>query len=385
MLRRLLFGLGAFLIAGPVFAQAPAKTFDASTGCPLSCLELNVAGMGTATVQVTGSGTYTLVVEGAAAGAAGYQTKAIAPFAGGAHVTSITAPGGWTVDVAGLEFLQVRKSAGSGTPTVYLRAALGGGGGTSGGDATEATLDDIAGDIATIADGLAQESVHGNAVIATFAGIGGEAKDFDLSALPNLVTEGQANRIATTLSGGVFTFPTNEAGTATPISADDAAFANSFGVSAVGFLADEASTDSVDENDIGAARMTLDRKVITTPQPHTAGGLSIYRSIDLDEGTGEVVKASAGQLYALWVTNTATATRFVKVYDATSCTMGTGTPVITAAVPGNASDDVMAALTGGGYGITFATGICFGATTGVADADTGAPGANDVIANAFYK
>lgn len=168
--------------------------------------------------------------------------------------------------------------------------------------------------------------------------------------------------------------------------ADDAAFTPATtGVAMAGFQADETATDSVDEGDGGAARMTLDRKIIMTPQPHTAGGLSIYRSIDLDEGTGEVIKGSAGQLYALWVTNTATTTRFIKIYNAATCTMGTGTPVMTIGIPGNASDDIAGHFTAGGYGIEFSTGICFGATTGVADADTGAPGANDIIADALYK
>lgn len=114
-------------------------------------------------------------------------------------------------------------------------------------------------------------------------------------------------------------------------------------------------------------------------------GLSIYRSIDLDEGTGEVIKSAPGQLFALWVTNRSSTTRYIKLYNATSCTMGTGTPVITLPIPGNATDNIAGHFTAGGKGIAFTTGICFGATTGLADADTGAPAANDVVANAFYK
>jgi hypothetical protein len=124
--------------------------------------------------------------------------------------------------------------------------------------------------------------------------------------------------------------------------------------------------------------------VPVNPKPATSGGLSIFRSIDLDEGTLEVVKASAGQVYGMWVTNTATATRFVKFYNATSGTLGTGTPVITVGIPGNSSDDV-SGLFSSTHGIAFSTGICVGAGTGVADNDTGAPGANEVIVNIFYK
>ena len=157
-------------------------------------------------------------------------------------------------------------------------------------------------------------------------------------------------------------------------------------VSMAGFEADETATASVTEGAAGAARMTLDRKVITTPQPHTAGGLSIFRSLDLDE-TEEEVKATAGCVHAVWATNLATTTRFLKFYNATAANVvvGTTTPVITIALPGNTSDDISAHFTGGGYGIGFDTAITVAATTGIADNDTGAPAANDVLVNIFFK
>ncbi len=168
--------------------------------------------------------------------------------------------------------------------------------------------------------------------------------------------------------------------------ADDAAFTPATSkVLPAGFFADETGTDSVDEGDVGASRMTLDRKLITAPQPHSAGGLSIFRSIDLDEGTLEVVKGSPGCVYGMWVTNLATSTRFIKFYDATSGTAGTGTPVITIPIPGNSADDVTGNFGPGGMGIMFATGICVGAVTGIADNDTGAPGSNEVVVNIFFK
>lgn len=172
-----------------------------------------------------------------------------------------------------------------------------------------------------------------------------------------------------------------------PVLVDDAAFTPATSsVMMAGFEADETATDSVDEGDAGAARMTLDRKVITSPQPHTAGGLSIFRSLDLDE-TEEDVKTSAGQVYAAWVTNFATTTRYLKFYNDTAANVvvGTTTPLITIAVPGNSSDDISAVLSGGGYGIAFSVAICVAVTTGLADNDTGAPAANDFLANIFYK
>lgn len=171
-----------------------------------------------------------------------------------------------------------------------------------------------------------------------------------------------------------------------PVLVDDAAFTpGTSSVSMAGFQADETATDSVDEGDAGAARMTLDRKQIVTPQPHTAGGLSIFRSLDLDE-TEEDIKTSAGQIYGMWVTNLAASTRFVKFYNATAAnvTVGTTTPVITIGIPGNSSDDV-AGLFASTMGIEFGTAISAAATTGIADNDTGAPGANEVLINVFYK
>jgi hypothetical protein len=168
--------------------------------------------------------------------------------------------------------------------------------------------------------------------------------------------------------------------------ADDAAFSvGTTRVLPVGFLADDTSTDSVDEGDTGAARITLDRRIITVPQPHNLGGLTIFRSIDLDE-TEEEVKATAGTVYGMLVTNTATSTRWLKFYNATAAnvTVGTTTPVITWGIPGNTSDDISGAALGA-MGIQFDTAITVAATTGVADNDTGAPAANDVIVNIFYK
>jgi hypothetical protein len=193
-------------------------------------------------------------------------------------------------------------------------------------------------------------------------------------------TDGDYESLHTDSVGALWTRSTGEL-------ADDAAFtAGTSRVLPVGFFADEASTDSVDEGDIGAPRMTLDRKVITAPHPHTAGGLTIFRSLDLDE-TEEEVKASAGCVYSGWVSNLATSTRYLKFYNATAAnvTVGTTTPVITVPIPGNSTDDITAALTAGGFGITFDTAITVAATTGLADNDTGAPSANDVVVNIFYK
>lgn len=119
---------------------------------------------------------------------------------------------------------------------------------------------------------------------------------------------------------------------------------------------------------------------LVSPRPATAGGLTIFRSIDLDE-TEEEIKATAGQLYGYYFANTNAAARYLKFYNATAAnvTVGTTTPVLTFYLPASSAGHVEFS-----HGIAFSTAITAAATTGVADNDTGAPSANDVILNAFY-
>jgi hypothetical protein len=168
---------------------------------------------------------------------------------------------------------------------------------------------------------------------------------------------------------------------------DNSAF--TVGVSYVmnaGFSADETSTDSVVEGDAGAARMTLDRKQIVAPQPHTQGGCTVIRKVDLDE-TPAVVKAARGQLYGFYVVNRTAIPQYLRFYNiaAASVTVGTSTihlgPI---EIPANASDHT-AMIIHFPVGIEFDTAMSWAVTAGFADNDTAAPAANAVIANAFIK
>lgn len=143
----------------------------------------------------------------------------------------------------------------------------------------------------------------------------------------------------------------------------------------------------------GGGGVTVPRTVVasgseavpTVSVPNSSDGLDIYRNLDIDE-TKQLVKASKGQLYGLWFTNTATTTRWLKFYDAplSSVTVGSTTPKLTVGLPGNSSDDI-SGLFNGQHGLSFTSAICVVCTTGLADSDTGAPGANDVVINLFYK
>jgi hypothetical protein len=113
------------------------------------------------------------------------------------------------------------------------------------------------------------------------------------------------------------------------------------------------------------------------------GTAAPFRSLDLDE-TEEEVKATAGTIFGLIITNFATTTRYIKFYNADAATtvVGTTTPYMTIPVPGNASDHTTLVATYP-FGLVFSTAISVAATTGLADNDTGAPSANDVAITVF--
>lgn len=105
-----------------------------------------------------------------------------------------------------------------------------------------------------------------------------------------------------------------------------------------------------------------------------------YRNLDLDE-TGVIVDGTPVKIAYLNLKNChATAMRYVKFYDKATAATAADTPIYT--IP------VAPALLGGGEGenlihreMVFNTGLSMRCTTGVADADTGAPGTNDMVVN----
>jgi hypothetical protein len=158
-----------------------------------------------------------------------------------------------------------------------------------------------------------------------------------------------------------------------------------------GFASSAVQTAVSAANDAVKAWFTLNGVQATTPQPHTHGGLSVFRSLDLDE-TEEDVKTTAGCLYKIRATNRTTSARYLKLYNATAANVIVGTTVAptlfeTIVIPGGGSADLATVITEnfGGIGLAFDTALSMAVTTGLADNDTGAPGANDVVVSAYYK
>ena len=116
------------------------------------------------------------------------------------------------------------------------------------------------------------------------------------------------------------------------------------------------------------------------------GSNSIFRSIDLDESEEEV-KGSAGALYSIFAMNMSAVVLYLKIYDAPAASVIVGTTIPALTFP---------ILTGGGTdgagfvhnsldGYDFPNGITVACTTGIADNDTGAPGANECVVNIGYE
>ena len=157
------------------------------------------------------------------------------------------------------------------------------------------------------------------------------------------------------------------------------------GTNAIGKL---AANSGVDIGDVDVLSIAAGTNLIGNVGlgVRTSGGTTIFRSIDLDESEEEV-KATAGQVYWLHCINLAASLRYLKFYNATaaSVTVGTTTPVMTIPIPTQGDTNGAGFTLAIPNGIAFSTAITVAATTGIADADTGAPGANEVIINLGYN
>lgn len=175
---------------------------------------------------------------------------------------------------------------------------------------------------------------------------------------------------------------TNQANSGVDIG--DVTINNGTGASAVN-IQDGGNSITVDNGGTFATQATLQAGSSlvgdVSLQPRTANGCDIFRSLDLDE-TEEEVKASAGNVFGYYFHNKAATTMWLKFYNATAAnvTVGTTTPVMTLGLPAGASGNV-----GLPYPVSFGTAISVAVTTAIADSDTGAPAANDVSINIFYK
>jgi hypothetical protein len=222
----------------------------------------------------------------------------------------------------------------------------------------------------------AQTALDTTTVPSTMVLVGGESNDATAQFNPiplgaagrSVIIEGVASGTAVPISGSI-----TAAGSLTNNNA--APSTNNQGVlPAIANVADPAWT----EGDQVLLSETLGGKLRVTNEPHSQGGLLIKSASGLTN-TAVAIKASAGQIYGWFLDNTEnTATTFFQIYNIASgsVTVGTSTPVMSFAVPGGGSANVMNAM-----GIAFGTAISIAATTGYSN---GTAPANTVTFNVFY-
>jgi hypothetical protein len=129
-----------------------------------------------------------------------------------------------------------------------------------------------------------------------------------------------------------------------------------------------------------AATPTQSWPVITTTTSATIGGVVKSRVMSLATTNATSVKAIQGNIYGLKVYNTNASTRYFKLYDKTSApTVGTDTPIITIPIAPSSWAPVLE------QPIPFTNGIAYAITGAVADSDTTAVSANDVVGTIIYQ
>ena len=100
-----------------------------------------------------------------------------------------------------------------------------------------------------------------------------------------------------------------------------------------------------------------------------------YRNIDVQNGTSTLVRNSPGVIDNYFISNSAAATRYIKLYNKVSAVPASDTPVLTLALPAGASAN------SANLGWRFTNAISVRATVNRIDTDDTAPTTGDVIVN----
>ena len=101
--------------------------------------------------------------------------------------------------------------------------------------------------------------------------------------------------------------------------------------------------------------------------------------------TAIIVKSAGGTVYSVDAFNNGGTIAYVKLYNATTATCGSGTPMARYMIPFGATSS------GGGFNVSningdaYANGIVMCITTGIADSDTSAPAASTYIVNVHLR
>jgi hypothetical protein len=304
-------------------------------------LEVQLTGTWTATVSFQGSNDDTT-----------YSSIQAFPIGGGATVTSATAVGQWVIPVTA-QWIRVRVTA-------Y----------TSGTATGIAVARDRPTDIPT-----SQISLAAN----------------------QSVNVAQINGVTPLMGNGT----TGTGSHRVTIASDNTAFTVNLGTGGTsGTSIGKARDSAIGATDTGVAILAVRRDVPTAETP-AAGDYIVpqYSSLgeqwvkDIGAGTthhlisaattnATSVKASAGTVNHIVVSNVNAAVRYFKLYNKASApTVGTDTPVLTLAIPPASVQSIVL----GTRGLRLSTGIAYALTTGIAVADTGAVAASEHAVHISYE
>jgi hypothetical protein len=419
----------------PVFApdrgQVAQNLVMTNTANAVTVPALN--GVTTVAIQITGTWTGSILFEATVDGT-NFFPITMHPIAGfGALITSVTANGQWQGDIAGYAAVRARCSVtGSGTAVVSLRTTGGASdmavtvcapGETLSGSVTANNTDLLLLDCAQIrALAIQATALGGGATIAfqtsndgtTWTAalayqVGGSSVNSQTSSVGQwiLPVTGRYVRIRTTShssgTSSVVVFAMQQppavpvpnvsvnslviGSSASTLGKNEDAVAGSgdTGVFVLGVRRDSPATNVSAAGDYVEFAFNAENRLYTAPGPTTSGGCTIDRTISAATTNPKSVKASAGQVYTIIAVNLNAAVRYLKLYNKASApTVGTDVPVMTIPIPGNTAGAGIVIDTGA-MGAAFATGIALAITTGVADNDTGAVAANEVIVHLLYK
>lgn len=157
------------------------------------------------------------------------------------------------------------------------------------------------------------------------------------------------------------------------------------GTNAIGKL---SANSGVDIGDVDVTSISAGSNLIgdVGVGVRTSGGTTLFKNIDVDE-TEDEIKATAGQVYWIHAINLKASVLFLKFYNATaaSVTVGTTVPDLTFPIPTQGDTNGAGFTLSITNGIAFSTAITIACTTGIADNDSGAPGANECIVNLGFS
>lgn len=143
----------------------------------------------------------------------------------------------------------------------------------------------------------------------------------------------------------------------------------------------DALTSQAANNDYVTLKANVNDALYVQDVGGPANGLTAHSAISAASTNATSVKASAGQLYDVFVCNSNAAVRYLKIYNSASApTCGSGTPLDRVLVPPTNCSGYTSKV-----GKVYGTGIGYCVVTGAADTDATAVSANDVMVSIGYK